>query len=166
MGRRTLTACAVALVCLAGACGTDNDSASSDGGTRTTASTATSKEAFLSSGNAICKDMNAKNATLSAKYPGGPKSYEDLASLMTANADLIESSVQQLKALPQPPDDASRLTAMYAEVDQLAANARQMSTAASRSDQAAVKALDEPSQQLQKKVNADFTQYGLTECGK
>lgn len=130
------------------------------------ASTAADKASFLAAGNAICKKMNATSAELSKQYQSGAKTPAAVQKLLDANGDLIEGSVADLKALPQPAGDEAQLSSMYDSVLALAALSHQMATATGQQDDAAVQKLQTEGKAKQTAVNKQFTDYGLTECGK
>lgn len=140
------------------------------GGTPSTtqegASVSGPKETFLEQGNAICKTMNQKSQGYSKQYEQGSKSAAETQKLLDQNGDLIEDSITKLKALPQPPGDQSKLEAMYADVLELASFSHQLATAAGQSDAAKMQQLQTEGKTQQTKVNREFTDYGLTECGK
>jgi len=124
------------------------------------------KAAFLTAGNAICKQVNDTSAGYSDQYQSGPKTPAALQKLLDANGVLIEDSVAKLKALPQPAGDEAQLAAMYEGVLKLASFSHQMATASGTGDNATVQRLQNEGKVQQKAVNAQFTAYGLTECGK
>lgn len=152
------------------AAGTASTSAKPSSGDETSgsapASTAADKASFLAAGNAICKKMNATSAELSKQYQSGAKTPAAVQKLLDANGDLIEGSVADLKALPQPAGDEAQLSSMYDSVLALAALSHQMATATGQQDDAAVQKLQTEGKAKQPAVNKQFTDYGLTECGK
>lgn len=121
---------------------------------------------FLAKGNAICATMNRQSEALSQQYKQGAKSPAATQKLLDANGDLIEKSVADLKALPQPAGDEAKLAGMYAEVDQLASMSHQMATAAGQGNAQLVNQLQADGKRQQTAANASFNAYGLTECGK
>jgi hypothetical protein len=139
-------------------------------GTSSTTSIATpttaDKAGFLAQGNAICKAMDDRSLALTQQYQQGPKTRADLQQMLDGNGDLIELSVVQLKALPQPAGDEAQLSAMYADVERLASLSHQLATATGQGNRDLMSQLQTDGSQLQSATNAEANAYGLTECGK
>lgn len=125
------------------------------------------KAGFLQRGNQICAEMNSKSAALTASYgPGGPKTPSDTKDMLVKNAELFEGVIDQLKALDQPPGDEALLQSMYSEVIQMASLVRRIADAAGRGDKQMANDLLSQGDAINAKANRDYTDYGLTECGK
>lgn len=86
--------------------------------------------------------------------------------LLEGNAQLMEEALTQIKALPQPREDAEQLEAMYAQVEDPTALGRQGAAAAAQGDEAAFTAAADQADDLSTEVNDRFTEYGLTTCGE
>jgi hypothetical protein len=128
--------------------------------------TTVDKATFLVQGNAICKAMDDKSLALTQQYDQTAKTRADLQRMLDGNGDLIEQSVVQMKALPQPTGDEAQLAALYADVEKLASLSHQLATATGQGDREVMSELQTEGSQLQTKTNAESNAYGLTECGK
>jgi hypothetical protein len=143
-----------------------DQSATSSSTTSIATPTTADRAAFLAQGNAICKNMDDRSLALTQQYQQGSKRPADLQQMLDGNGDLIEQSVVQLKALPQPAGDEAQLSAMYADVEKLASLSHQLATATGQGNRDLMSQLQTDGSQLQTKTNAEADAYGLTDCGK
>jgi hypothetical protein len=88
-----------------------------------------------------------------------------MADVDDKGAAIIVQTLQKLRRLPVPPGDSAALSAIYAKVDALATDTRQLASALRSGDPATV-------QRVAARVNADADaansasqEYGLTVCG-
>ncbi|UDY35881.1 hypothetical protein [Dermatobacter hominis] len=169
MRRIGMTAAAVVLGLGLLGCSSDDDAAEPADSTTTTTTEAPSssaKDGFVEAANAICSEMDDRSVELSDSMPeDGAESAADMQRLLEGNAQLAEEAIAQIRALPQPPEDAARLEAMYAQIDELAALGRQGATAVAQGDEATFATVSEQADELSAKANAAFTEYGLDVCG-
>lgn len=170
MRTRLIPALLAGLALAGAACSSDSTTTATSTTTAavtTTTAAATTKAEFITAGNAICKDMNTKSAAITAALPGGkPTTNEDYAKLFTENGDLIATTLEQLKALPQPSGDAETLEAVYADVEALIGWSRKGAAAYRSGDATTAQAARSEGSAVQNKANASSNAYGLTECGK
>jgi len=165
---RTLTAALLAALLLASvACASSSASTGSSAVVTPTTTGVTTKADYLVAGNAICKRMTDEQSAIARSYPGGkPTTPFQLTDALNKSADLVTSTLTQLRALPQPTGDAATLSALYTDVAGLAGLLSQMAVAVANEDSAARSSLSTQGDTLQAKANAEANAYGLTECGK
>ncbi len=145
----------VAIV-LAGAC-----SSSSPKSVASTSTTVLTKASYIVKANAICKTMNNRLAAIPA--PGhDPKKQ---AAAIDQNAAITRQALEQLRALPVPPGQGPRLTAVYAAVAKLLVETTAYSAAVRAGDKAAVTAVAKKIIAAQTRANTASIKYGLTVCG-
>jgi hypothetical protein len=147
------------LVLAAAACGSSSTNADTGAvGTTTAAPTTTevTKASFVEQANAVCKQLNTDISGLQA-----PSSDAEIPAFFTRSADLAQTAVDRMKALPQPAEDAAGLQAVYADeqavIDGVRANADRLSGPDA-------KVISDQLDALSSKAKASATAYGLTEC--
>ena len=113
---------------------------------------------FIEVANDICREANDRSREIADTRPD---------SMLEANAELIEQAIADLRALPQPDGDEQVLERMYDRTDSLVADARELARllADPAADADEVARTSEEVEALQRSVNDELTDYGLTECG-
>ena len=114
----------VALAVSLSGCGGSSGGGDSSSPPTTTASAPPTKAAYLTEANAICAGMNSTAIDLSKDYGSKPDTPENQASALRANADLIDATVTQLRALPRPEGDEATLESAYDRASELSNAAR------------------------------------------
>jgi hypothetical protein len=130
-----------------------------------TTTTESTKSAFLAAGNAVCKKAMEDEKALDASYPDGPQTDAEWDAYMDDLQALVDTTVRDLRALPQPPGDEAHLEALYTTVEAGPGIFYDAMMAAVEGDPAAEELLNE-AEGFGDQLNADFIAYGLTECGK
>ena len=167
MARRSRIAATIAMVVvglsLAG-CGASGDDKAAPPES-TTAPAVPSKAEYLNTANALCAEMNSGAIALSKDYAAKSDTPANEAGALRANADLIESTITKLEALPRPAGDETVLATAFAKASQLPSAARDLATAVEQGDQAQIAALQASGDQAQTSANDAANAYGLTTCG-
>ena len=163
-GRRGVALVALAVLGMAG-CSTSSGAAKSSPTTSTAVPAAPSKANYLTQANAICADMNAASIAVSREYSSKPVTAENEAALLRANADIIESTITKLRALPRPRGDEATLKSAFDKAAELPPAARALATAVEDGDQSRIPALQAAGDKAQAAANQAADSYGLTTCG-
>jgi hypothetical protein len=152
-----LVCCALVLAAACGSSGSPKSSAPP-----TTAPVATiTKARYIARANAICTVMNRK--TRAVADPGADP-VKTAAALDQLNS-IIGNGLTQLRALPVPEGEGSKLVAVYAKVDALRRGMRTYATALRSHDRLAAAAAAKRLDPLGNAANAASNKYGLTVCG-
>jgi hypothetical protein len=165
-GRRGIGPIVALVVLLAVAC--------SGGGGSTTATSATSSDAtpeptrseYLEAANARCAELNSASLELKQRFESGPQTPDAIAAAMRENAELLQSTVDDLRAIQQPAGDEATLEEILDEAARLAPLVRQLAVAADHRDQATFDAVAAEGNRVMVRVNEAFDAYGLVECAK
>jgi hypothetical protein len=126
-----------------------------------------SKDDYLAQGNAICQEMQTAIDEIDAQYgPDGPQTPADLASGVEATADVVEGSLEDLRALPAPVGDEETLAQMHDIVEDMAGMMRQFAAAAEAADDAEMSRIGGQIDALASAVNPLYADYGLAVCAE
>lgn len=145
---------ALAAVALAAGCGGGGDGGGDGGGERLTA------EEFVQQADAICADANEQIDEL-----GEPQSMEELATMAAEAVSISEQSLDALNELVPPEEFQARFDRALELLDQQAALARTLVTAAENGDAEEVQAIADKGEPLDTEADGIAEELGLTECG-
>jgi len=109
--------------------------------------------------------MNSAAVALSNDHASNPKTPQGEASLLRANADLIDSTLTKLRALTPPAGDEATLEAAYDKAAALPKAARDLADAIEQGNRSNLAALQAAGDQAQQVANDAADAYGLTTCG-
>jgi hypothetical protein len=143
-------------------------SAAGGGTTTTTAKSSAAtvtKASFLAAANAVCKDLNAKNAALSKQVPSNATAAQSAAAI-DQGADGIAGALAQIQRLPQPPGDRTQLVIFYRQMARVVTYIHQLAAALRTNDANTISSLESGSAAVVKAVNAAANAYGLTSCAQ
>ena len=124
-----------------------------------------SKADYIAAANARCAELNSDSIALSKSYESGPDTPAATAAFLRQNADLIEITIDELRARPRPSGDEATLDEVYEKAAALPPVARDMATAVDQGDMQTYDVLDEKGDQVQDEANDASDAYGLTVCG-
>lgn len=125
-------------------------------------SSALSKDAYVTKGDAICKQTGTAEATLKAPGKGNLKAT---ATYLRQSADLIDAELAQLRKLAKPKADRVRLGDLLSREGDAVATLRRAATAADASQQTTAESLFKQAQGELSDVGAGLHDYGFAVCG-
>jgi hypothetical protein len=125
-------------------------------------SSSLSKDAYVSKGDAICKQTGAAVAKLKAPPKGNLKAT---ASYLRQSADLIDTELTKLRKLAKPKADRGRLSDLLAREGDAIATLRRAATAADAGQQTTADSLFSQGQGELSDVGTGLSDYGFTVCG-
>ncbi len=127
----------------------------------TGSSVPSTKDAYVTAANAICRSMNTRVTALGAP-PSDPKQeaeFNDQTGLITADG------LRQLRELHPPAGDAATVAAIYTKVDVVLRDGERVSAQLRTGDQAGVQAAQTQLESDLQAANDAALAYGLTICG-
>ena len=125
-------------------------------------SSSLSKDAYLTKGDAICKQTGAAEAKLKAPPKGN---LQATATYLRQSADLIDTELSQLRRLAKPKADRGRLTDLLSREGDAITTLRRAATAADAGQQSTADSLFSQAQGELSDVGAGLHDYGFTVCG-
>lgn len=155
------------MVLLAAACTADSEtdddesSGASESATDPASPESISQVDYLVQANAACRLMNQRIEAL--PDPEGP---QDLLALLQENRAIIQSTLDELRALPQPEGQAGILENLFGMVDDILALADEQIALVESGDIAAADALNAQITAVADRANAAFIDYGMDVCGE
>jgi hypothetical protein len=120
------------------------------------------KAAFVAGANAVCKATNTQLDKLGNDL-NDPTAAQD-ADVLDKGAGLMQSMLDQLHALPQPPDDPVTLSAFYDASAQAVAVVRQAASQLRAGDLSALTNLSTQAAPLNTTADRAAVRFGMTEC--
>ncbi len=160
--RTAIAAVAVATVALVAGCSSSKDGASSTTTVASASSATTTKAEFITAASSTCSTMNAKMAAA-----GAGENYDSLAAAipgLQAQSDLLDQTITEIKALPQP-TGADSPTELYSSIAAVQSTLQQLVTAAKANDTAQAAQLSNQLNTQTDAANKVWDAYGLTTCG-
>jgi hypothetical protein len=119
------------------------------------------KTEFVARANAICRAMNAQAKTV----PNPGNDPNKLAAASDRVAAITATALRKIRALPQPPNDAATLDAIYSKLDAILVQWGTLAAAARAGNKAAAQRSGAKLSVLVNQANAASNAYGLTVCG-
>jgi hypothetical protein len=120
------------------------------------------KDAYVSKGDAICKQTAAAQAKVKAPAKGNLKAT---AAYLRQSADLIDAELAKLRKLAKPKADRERLSDLLSREGDAISVLRRAATAADAGQQRTADTLLNQAQGELSDVGAGLHDYGFTVCG-
>ncbi|HWC12354.1 MAG TPA: hypothetical protein VG455_14170, partial [Acidimicrobiales bacterium] len=119
-----------------------------------------SKKETIADGDAICRDANARVASIQK-----PGSYQQLSEAAGSLAAATDDQVTRLGRLSVPGDDKARLDGVFSSLRGVATAAQQLRESAGRSDDGATAAAAAQASTSAREAADQARAYGFTVCG-
>jgi hypothetical protein len=125
-------------------------------------SSALTKDAYVTKGDAICKQTGAAEAALKTPAKGNLKAT---ATYLRRSADLIDAELAKLRKLAKPKADRGRLGDLLSREGNAITTLRRAATAADAGQQTTADSLFKQAQGELSDVGAGLHDYGFAVCG-
>jgi len=162
--RTAIAATMLAAVALVGGCSSSKDDASSSTTVASSgaSSSGTTKAAFVTAADALCVKGNAELSKIT--YGPAGTSLTEGASSLQAQAQVLDTMIAGIKALPQP-TGADAPTELYSTVEAMQTTLGQLVQAAQANDETQASKLSSQLGTESDAANRAWDAYGLTSCG-